>query len=72
MQTVHDLHRAYLRCLKRQAKRAGGKRAIHYKGICEHAKALGVHRNHLYMVLSGRRESTSLMSRYNQLIEKAK
>ena len=39
-------------------------------GICAAAEALGVHRIHLYLVLSGKRESRSLLRRYQQLTKK--
>lgn len=39
-----------------------------FPGICRHAKALGVHRIHLYLVLSGGRRSASLLRRYNAII----
>lgn len=38
-----------------------------YPGICEAAKALGVHRIHLYLVLSGKRQSHRLKRRYQEL-----
>lgn len=38
-----------------------------FPGLLDAAKALGVHRNHLYLVLSGRRVSHSLTQRYADL-----
>ena len=40
---------------------------VKYAGIMADAASLGVHRIHLYLVLSGRRESRSLLRRYRQL-----
>lgn len=42
-------------------------REIKFPGICEDAKALGVSRIHLYLVLTGQRMSHRLTSRYNAL-----
>lgn len=36
-------------------------------GICEDAATLGVNRSHLYRVLTGRRQSRSLLERYAAL-----
>lgn len=36
-------------------------------GLKNDAATLGVHRTHLYLVLSGRRQSLSLLSRYQDL-----
>ena len=41
-------------------------RTIHH-GITTHAKQLGVHRIHLWLVLTGRRQSRSLIKRYRAL-----
>lgn len=38
-----------------------------FAGLVADAKRLGVHRNHLYLVLSGRRQSRRLMARYKAL-----
>lgn len=40
---------------------------VKYRGLVADAAMLGVHHNHLYMVLSGRRKSTSLLRRYRAL-----
>lgn len=40
---------------------------VRFRGIVEIAKKLGVSRTHLYLVLSGRRESRSLRERYAQI-----
>jgi len=37
---------------------------IKHPGIIEHAKLLGVHRIHLWLVLEGKRESRRLLARY--------
>ncbi|MCL1920844.1 MAG: hypothetical protein FWG50_07170 [Kiritimatiellaeota bacterium] len=60
--------------VKRKAKgKAGRKRGgvLAYPGIARHAEALGVERTHLWRVLTGRRESRSLISRYKAIIEAA-
>lgn len=38
-----------------------------FQGIVADAKALGVSRVHLYLVLDGRRQSARLLARYNEL-----
>ncbi len=43
------------------------KRTTRFPGIVEDAKALGVNRIHLWLVLTGRRQSTRLMVRYRAL-----
>jgi hypothetical protein len=48
---------------KRKRKQAAT-RQPRIKGLCAAAEALGVHRTHLYLVLSGKRESASLRARY--------
>ena len=45
--------------------------AVRYPGISRHAAELGVRREHLWMVLTGRRESRSLLSRYAVLTGRA-
>ncbi len=40
-----------------------------YHGIVAAAAKLGVSRQHLYLVLDGKRHSTPLMARYNRLKE---
>lgn len=49
---------------KRRVTRRG---ATRFPGLLDAAKKLGVHRNHLYLVLSGRRVSHSLTERYAEL-----
>ena len=44
-----------------------GNRGTRFPGICAAASALGVNRIHLYLVLSGQRESRRLMARWNDL-----
>jgi hypothetical protein len=41
-----------------------------FRGLLRAAEALGVHRNHLYLVLSGRRKSRRLLARYEAYVEK--
>jgi DNA-binding phage protein len=43
------------------------RRRWRFRGICADAETLGVHRNSLYKVLSGERQSRSLMTRYRAL-----
>lgn len=43
------------------------KRQVRFPGLINHAAALDVHRNHLYLVLSGKRTSKTLMKRYHEL-----
>ena len=40
------------------------KRQIRFPGLCTAAYDLKVHRNHLYLVLSGKRVSKRLMKKY--------
>jgi hypothetical protein len=61
--------------MKRESKhkkpvrsKSKARRAARIKGLCAAAAALGVHRTHLYLVLSGRRESASLRARYEALV----
>lgn len=42
-------------------------RRVKYRGLIADATMLGVHRNHLYLVLSGKRQSISLLRRYRAL-----
>ncbi len=42
-----------------------------YPGIAGDARALGVSRNHLFLVLEGRRTSARLMAKYFKLREPA-
>lgn len=46
------------------------KRRVLFPGLSTYARLLGVHRNHLYLVLSGRRQSRSLVRRYRSLRKK--
>lgn len=50
----------------------GGPRKFRYRGICKAAVSLGVTRVHLYLVLTGQRESKSLLDRYEQLRQAGK
>jgi hypothetical protein len=42
-------------------------RRVKFPGIGKDAERLGVHRIHLYLVLTGERTSHRLLSRYHQL-----
>ena len=44
-----------------------GRGVLRYPGIVADARQLGVTMNHLYRVLSGRRESPGLLARYQAL-----
>jgi hypothetical protein len=50
----------------------GSKSNQRLRGIYQAAKALGVSRSHLWRVLTGRRSSASLLSRYEALRGKSK
>jgi N-glycosylase/DNA lyase len=65
-----------MRCDGQQEEQAKMKRAKHikqktrtvrYPNISRHADILGVTREHLWRVLTGRRESRSLIMRYNSI-----
>ena len=43
------------------------KTRVRFAGICADARALGVSREHLFRVLSGQRQSRSLLQRYREL-----
>lgn len=42
-------------------------RSVRFPGIMRDARRLGVHRNHLYLVLTGNRQSPGLLNRYKKL-----
>jgi len=42
-------------------------RSVRFPGLLTAAQALGVHRNHLYLVLTGKRTSHRLLARYRAL-----
>ncbi len=52
---------------KPRKKNPQGRWTAKHHGIVAHARALGVRREHLWMVLEGQRESRSLMARYEEL-----
>jgi hypothetical protein len=54
-----------LRATPKKANR--NRRRVKYVGIVSDAAALAVSREHLWQVLSGRRESKSLLARYSTL-----
>jgi len=53
--------------MRRARSKDKPKRVIRYHGICADAATLGVNRNSLYKVLSGRWVSKSLSARYAAL-----
>jgi hypothetical protein len=53
--------------MQRGATKTGAKRRWRFRGICADARTLGVHRNSLYKVLAGERQSRSLMERYRAM-----
>ena len=53
--------------MQRDATRKRIRRRWRFRGICADARTLGVHRNSLYKVLSGERQSRSLAGRYEAL-----
>ena len=46
------------------------RKMVEFPGISVYAEELGVRREHLWMVLTGRRVSRSLTARYNALVGK--
>jgi hypothetical protein len=48
-------------------KPAPTKKLVRFPGIVSDAQRLGVHRIHLYLVLTGQRQSRRLMERYRAL-----
>ncbi len=71
--TLADLQRAYLRVCSRLHHPVSLRRTnrIRYYGIVRHARQLGVSQPHLWMVLTGKRPSRSLMARYRELVRQA-
>jgi hypothetical protein len=53
--------------MQRAATKKTAKRRWRFRGICADARALGVHRNSLYKVLAGERQSRSLLARWESL-----
>ena len=56
-----------LRETKSKASQKAGKRLIRFKGLVAAAREFGVHRNHLYLCLAGKRASRSLVAKWNDL-----
>jgi hypothetical protein len=56
-----------LRALGVRVPKAVGRRIL-FPGLGAAARALKVHRNHLYLVLAGKRTSHSLMQQYRQYL----
>lgn len=52
---------------KRKAGRVKTRRQVRFPGLLTDAETLGVHRNHLYLVLTGARTSHALLKRYREL-----
>lgn len=52
---------------KRKARREKTRRVVRFPGLVTDAETLGVHRNHLYLVLAGQRRSVSLLNKYREL-----
>lgn len=65
--TVLINERTPFNMIRETIQTAKGKRNIRFRGVCKDALQLGVSRVHLYLVLSGRRESKRLLQRYEAL-----
>jgi hypothetical protein len=52
---------------KRKGRRDKTRRVVRFPGLVTDAEHLGVHRNHLYLVLTGKRVSHTLTARYHQM-----
>jgi hypothetical protein len=52
---------------KRKCGREKTRRQVRFPGLVTDAEMLGVHRNHLYLVLAGKRNSAALLHRYQVL-----
>lgn len=55
----------------RRRMRRPGRVHVRFPGICAAARELGVTRVHLYLVLTGQRESRNLTARYRALMKHA-
>jgi hypothetical protein len=53
--------------IKRNARVKKTRRVVRFPGLVTDAERLGVHRNHLYLVLSGQRTSQKLLTKYQEL-----
>lgn len=67
--TVNDLP-ALKKIIMEFAKKHG-KSSSQFPGITDYARQLGVRREHLWLVLTGQRESRSLRARYHALTGRA-
>jgi hypothetical protein len=56
-----------LRDTQRNARQKKGKRSIRFRGLVAAAREFGVHRNHLYLCLAGKRVSRSLIAKWKDL-----
>lgn len=52
---------------KREPRGKKTRRVVRFPGLVTDAETLGVHRNHLYLVLAGQRTSLSLIKKYREL-----
>lgn len=59
--------RTMLRAAQENARQKKGKRPIRFRGLVAAAREFGVHRNHLYLCLAGKRVSHSLVAKWNDL-----
>ena len=57
---------------RNMSKKESPKKVTRFHGIVGHAERLGVSRIHLWLVLSGRRQSRSLLKRYRKIKEAAR
>ncbi len=57
--------------LRASKNKSESKRRVRFVGICADARKLGVSREHLYRVLTGKRQSRLLLKRYLELKGKA-
>ena len=57
---------------QRKQEHTPSARARNFPGICQDAKALGVHRSSLYRALTGRWDLPGLVQRYERLKQKRK
>jgi hypothetical protein len=64
---------SYAKPMKRETQKTvrPKRKSTRFPGIVEHARTLRVSRVHLYLVLTGRRESRSLLRRYAALGKEA-
>ena len=56
-----------LRAAQENARQKKGKRPVRFRGLVAAAREFGVHRNHLYLCLAGKRVSKKLVAKWNDL-----